>query len=290
MNRFTRFTALGLVLAATAAGAFVVSGAEAQSTKAAPAAEAKKLDIKPGTVYAKVDGQSITGKDVENFISKLPPQFQAQVAGQDLEPIVNQMVNDRLVAKAAAAQKLENDPKTQAMIEEAKEQVIRDRYVEKALESKITDAKVKAKFDEITKNTPAQDEIRASHILVKEEKTANDVLAKLKKGEKFDALAKEYSMDPTKTNGGDLGYFVRQAMVKEFGDAAYAMKKGEVSKTPVKSEFGYHIIKIVDRRPFKPEFEAVKDRVRGQLVNEELQNIVKDLRKDAKIELTLPKS
>jgi len=290
---FSRFTASALVLAALAGGAAVVAPyAHAQETKAAtPSGKTLKQAIKADAVYAKVNGESVTGKDVQTFIAKMPPQLQEAPADQLLEPIVNQMVNDKLVAKAAAAENLEKDAKAQQMIKDAREQIIRDRYVEKTLENKITDAKVKAKFDELSKNIVPQDEVRASHILVADEKTANEVLAKLNKGEKFEALAKQYSKDPTKEKGGDLGYFVRPAMVKEFGDAAYGMKKGDVSKTPVKTQFGYHIIKVVDRRPMvKPKFETVKDQVREQMTNEEIRNIVKKLRDDAKVEITLPKA
>ena len=279
MSRLSRYFALVLAMLA-------MTGVAAQAAE-----QTLKQALKPGTVYATVNGEDIKGSDIQAFAKKLPPQIQAAPADKVMELIVNQMINDRLVAKAATDQKLESQPDVAARVKEAKEQVIRDVFVEKQLAGKVTDAKVKAKYDELVKSTPAQDEIRASHILVKDEATAKDVLAQLNKGAKFDALAKKYSIDPTKDNGGDLGYFVRNAMVKEFGDAVFAMKKGETSKAPVKTEFGYHIVKIVDRRPLKkPEFDKVKDQIRAQLTDEQIREIVKKLRTDAKVELKLPKA
>jgi len=278
MRRLSRYFTLALVLASTA-------------TFAQAAEQTLKQALKADTVYATVDGQQIKGSEISAFTQKLPPQIQSAPADKVLELIVNQMVNDRLVAKAAADQKLTSDPAIAARIKEAQEQVIRDAFVEKALAGKVTDAKVKAKYDELVKNTPPQDEIRASHILVKDEATAKDVLAQLNKGGDFAALAKKYSIDPTKDQGGDLGYFVRTAMVKEFGDAVFGMKKGEVSKAPVKTQFGYHIVKIVDRRPLqKPDFAKVKDQIKAQLTDEQIRDIVKKLRDAAKVELTLPKA
>lgn len=278
MSRLSRYLSLALVLLAATGAAHAAE--EAQTLKQA---------VKPATVYATVDGEDIKGSDIQAFTEKLPPQIQSAPADKVLELIVNQMVNDRLVAKAAAADKLESKPDVAARIKEAEAQVIRDAYVEKALAGKVTDATVKAKYDEMVKATPPQDEIRASHILVKDEATAKDVLAQLKKGGDFKALAKKYSLDPTKENGGDLGYFVRNAMVKEFGDAAFAMKKGDLSKEPIKTQFGYHIIKIVDRRAQKrPPLDKVKDQIRAQLTDEQIREIVKKLRDGAKVELKLP--
>lgn len=278
-SRFLRYSTIAMVLLA------MTSGAHAQEGKTL------KASIKSDATYATIDGTPLKGTEVQAFVAKLPPQVQGAPADKALELIVNQMINDRLVAKEAAAEKLDTNPVIAKRIQEAKEQVIRDAFVEKKLEGKITDAKVKAKYDELTKAMTPQDEIRASHILVKDEATAKDVLAQLAKGGDFAALAKKYSIDPTKDNGGDLGYFVRGAMVKEFGDVVFGMKKGETTKEAVKTQFGYHIIKVVDRRPQqKPKFDQVKDQIRGQLTDEQIRDIVKDLRDKAKVEVTLPKA
>lgn len=292
---------LGLALIAAVIGGYTYTNrAEAENAEQAaatntaagqPAGKPLKDVVKDSAIYATVDGNQVTGKDVKAFITKLPPALQSAPADKLLELIVNQMVNDRLVAKAAAEQKILEDSVTQKRIAEATEQIIRDRYVEKALEGKITDSDVKKKYAELIKEMPDQDEVKARHILVADEKTANEVLEKLNKGEDFAKLAKEYSTDPTKDNGGELGWFVQPAMVKEFGDAVFAMKKGETTKTPVKTQFGYHIINVEDRRKqAKPTFDQVKDRVRGQLADEQIRKLVEDLRSKSKVEITVPKA
>ncbi|MGB3783609.1 MAG: peptidylprolyl isomerase [Priestia megaterium] len=126
---------------------------------------------------------------------------------------------------------------------------------------KVSDKELKKAYDEYKAQKP---HIRASHILVKDEKTANEVEAKIKKGEDFASLAKEYSTDQqSAANGGDLGYFGEGQMVKEFEEAAYKLKKGEVSK-PIKTEYGYHIIKLVDKKKVE-SFEKKKPELEQQI-------------------------
>lgn len=306
MNKsFVRFGAFGLVAVLLAGGAYTfVTRAEAEGAKAvaaiAPAAgkdaATKSLQdmIKADATYATVDGQPLKGTEIKEFVKRLPAPLQqvpAANADQLVELVVNQIVNDKLVAKQAAADKLEQDAKVQQRITDAKEQIVRDFFVEKNLEGKVTDAAVKKKYDELMKSMPTELEARASHILVADEKTANEILAKLKKGEKFEDLAKKYSTDPTKENGGDLGYFVKAAMVPEFGEAVFSMKKGEVSAKATKTQFGWHIIKLTDLRPQeKPKFDAVKDRIKAQLTDEQIRTIVEGLRSKSKVEITIPKS
>lgn len=297
-SRTLRYSVMGLVLvAAVAGGAYTfTSSAEAETVKnvapaaGAPAASGKTLKqaIDPKAVYAIYDGNNITGKDVLDFIAKMPPSL-ANAPDQLLGLIVNQMVNDRLVAKAAAEEKLAEEDATKKRIKEAEEQVLRDRFVEKSLEGKVTEAKMKAKYDELVTNKPAPQEIHAFHILVKDEATAKDIIAKLAKGEKFADLAKKYSIDPSKDNGGDLGYVTKDQMVKEFGDALFAMKKGDVSKAPVKTQFGFHVIKAEDvRMKAKPKFEDVKEALQKQMTEEEIRNVVKALREKSKVEIKVP--
>ena len=112
----------------------------------------------------------------------------------------------------------------------------------------MTDDEVKARYDEEIKKLPPQEEVHARHILVKTEAEAKDIIKQLDAGKDFAELAKEKSTDPNKSEGGDLGYFAKGRMVKEFEDAAFALKKGEYTKTPVKTQFGYHVIKVEDKR------------------------------------------
>lgn len=295
-RRVFRFSALSLALVATLSyGAYnFMDKAEAADAKTAaavsPAAGGKTLKdvVDADKTYATFTGGSITGKDVLAFVNNLPPALQG-APDQLLPMIVNQMVNDKLVAMEAAKIKLSEEAVTKKRMQEAMDQVIRDRYVEKQLDGKVTDAKVKAKYNELVKNAKPQEEIRASHILVEDEAKAKDIIARLNKGEKFEDLAKKNSVDPSKDQGGDLGYVTKDLMVKEFGDALFAMKKGDVSKSPVKTQFGYHIIKVIDRRQKdKPTFEQVQEALSKQIADEEIRNMVKNLREKSDVKLNLP--
>lgn len=298
--------AVVLLVAAAAAGFYYwVGQADAQNNAAAPAAastdaakaaEAAKKSpplnkaVKDDTVYATINGEKLTGKDLNAMIKTLPAQIQGAPSAQVLPLLVNQMVNDRLVDAAAAKENLNADPKVQERVAAAQKQIARERYVEKNLEGKATDEALRKKYEELLFNNPRQEEVHARHILVKDEALAKSLIEKLNKGEDFAALAKENSIDPSKANGGDLGYFVKPMMVKEFGDAAFALNKGEYTKTPVKTQFGYHIIKVEDKRMQpKPDYDQVKDQVRGQLNEDLIRQMIDGLRKDAKVEVNLPK-
>jgi len=153
------------------------------------------------------------------------------------------------------------------------------------VKAKVSDDVLKKKYDAFIKENPPQEEVRARHILLKTEKEANDALAELKKGADFAAVAKSKSTDGSARDGGDLGYFSRGDMVAEFSDAAFAMKPGEVSKAPVKSQFGWHLIKVEDRRlSTAPSFEETKDQLRTEVSQEMAGELVEELRGKAKVE------
>ena len=138
-------------------------------------------------------------------------------------------------------------------------------------------------YYEANKDSFKVDEVTASHILVKDEATAKEVQAKLKAGEKFEDLAKKYSIDGSAANGGSLGTFGRGAMVKEFEDAAFALKPGEISDI-VKTKFGYHIIKVADKNQGIKTYEEAKDSIISNLVTQEAQKKILDLKNKTKIE------
>jgi peptidyl-prolyl cis-trans isomerase C len=142
------------------------------------------------------------------------------------------------------------------------------------------------RYLEKLKSMPSEEEVRARHILVATEQEAKDLLAELKKGAAFEKLAKEKSTDKASgAEGGDLGWFKRTDMVKEFADAAFALKKGELSEVPVKTQFGYHVIKMEDRRQAPaPAFEDLADQIREDMARETVTAFIDQLRSTAKIE------
>jgi peptidyl-prolyl cis-trans isomerase C len=142
------------------------------------------------------------------------------------------------------------------------------------------------RYEERLKAMPTEEEVHARHILVSTEDEAKALIAELKKGAAFDKLAKEKSTDKASgAEGGDLGWFKKSDMVKEFADAAFALKKGELTDNPVKTQFGYHVIKLEDRRQAPPPtFEELQDQIREELARETVTQILDQLRAGAKIE------
>ncbi len=251
----------------------------------AAAAEGDQPSIKLGNpVVAVVDGEEVKRSDVFNFISNLPEQVR-QMPIQTLFPLaLDQVVNNKIIGKKAEGAKLEGDPEVEQLLVQAKGNIIRNVFVERKVGEQITQKKLLKEYeDALTKMGDVQ-EIHARHILVDSEDKAKEVVAKLDGGAKFDDLAKEMSTGPSKDNGGDLGYFAQNEMVPEFANAAFAVNVGEYTKAPVKTQFGWHVIKVEDKRKRpEPEFEAVKPQLEQQLRQKTLANLLQDWQKDAKI-------
>jgi peptidyl-prolyl cis-trans isomerase C len=171
-------------------------------------------------------------------------------------------------------------------VKDAEAQIVAEAYVHHTVQPKITDARIKARYDELSAKFKPQDEVRARHILVANEDDANAIVKQLKDGADFAKLAEEKSKDTgSAKQGGDLGYFTHDAMVKPFADAAFSMKPGDVSDKPVKTEFGYHIIKVEDKRKSSPPpLAEVRDQIANQLGQEMTNDLVKGLEAKAKIE------
>jgi peptidyl-prolyl cis-trans isomerase C len=193
-----------------------------------------------------------------------------------------------LTAAQADQEGLDKDPETLAQI-----QLLRQRVLEEAAQKKFmkgvepTDAELHAEYDA---DVAALDktEYHARHILVKTKEEADQVIKKLKGGAKFEDLAKQYSLDPSKSNGGDLGWFTTARMVKPFGDAVKELKKGEYTQQPVQTQFGWHVIQLEDTRAVTPPpFDQVKAQIANSIKMKKWQAYVDELEKKAKIEKKL---
>lgn len=270
------------------------SGDESKLSEKAPAEgeaqasqkEAAEFVVKPGNpVVAKIDGQDVTRLDVFNFIQTLPPNTR-QLPVQQLFPLATeQVLNARLINEKTESVKLDNDPEVKKQLEEAKKQIVRSVFIQKQIDEKLTEDRVKAAYAQYRANFPDVDEAKARHILVKDEKLANDLIKQLNDGASFEELAKANSTDSTGANGGELGYFAKTDVVPEFSEAAFSMKPGEYSKKPVKSEFGYHVIKLEELRKRPPaELAEAKPFIEAQLRQQILNEIVEGWREKAKIE------
>lgn len=268
----------------------MATASEAETTEPAADATSETAEKTPSEndpVVAKVDGRNVLRSDVVEFMKNFPPQMQ-QMPVEALFPMaLEQVITAKVVdEKAAKDSGLSSDPEVAKRLADAKTQIIRTVFLEHEIEKKVTDDRLKAAYEDFKKAQGNIEEVHARHILVEKEETAKEILSKLESGAKFEDLAKEYSKDPSnKDNGGDLGYFAKEAMVKEFADAAFAMNKGEVSKTPVKTQFGYHIIQVQDKRMKPvPAFEEVKEALAVQERRQILNEVVEEMRKSADVE------
>ena len=232
-------------------------------------------------VAAKVNGETIYINDLKQSYAD-HPQIKDKVPFEDFyAKTLDVFVNSKLVYQAAKKANIEETPEFKRQLVTVIEDLARKLYLEKLVDEKVTEAEIKKLYDEYTSKFESQKEVKARHILTDSEATAKEVISKLKKGEDFAKLAEKYSKDPAV----DLGYFTKEMMVPEFSTAAFAMNKGEYSKTPVKTDFGYHVIFVEDTRASKPlELKEVEPQLKNMVTQQVVANIFEDLRKSAKIE------
>lgn len=270
--------AAGLLLSTAATGAY----AQDAAAKTEAAKPAEKAD--PNKVLATVNGVKLTQGEVDQASSDLDPQFSRLPDDQRRLAALAALVDIKVLAGAAKTEKLDESADFKQRIEFLKDRALHNEYFQTAIVDKISDADVRARYDKEIAAMPAKNEVRARHILVKTEDEAKAIIKKLEGGAKFEDLAKESSTDGSASQGGDLGYFGEGMMVPEFEKAAFALEVGGYTKEPVKSQFGYHIIKLEDKRQQQPPaFDEVKDQVRSIVIREKYIEMVKKLRDSSKI-------
>jgi peptidyl-prolyl cis-trans isomerase C len=236
-------------------------------------------------VVARINGQELHRSDVEAAQRGLPQQVQQMPLETIYPMLLDQMVNGKLLSEAGRKEKLDQDPDVKKQLARVEDRLIQQAYIGKEVEKAATDDKLKAKYEQYVKDNPPKEEVSARHILVEKEADAKAIIADLGKGADFADLAKKKSTDPAAQNGGDLGWFSREEMVPEFSDAAFKMKKGEYTKEPVKTQFGYHVIKVEDRRMGNPpSFEEAKEELTSVIAREVITDKIKSLRDQAKVE------
>lgn len=277
---------LGLLVALTAPAA-------AQETAPAgppAAAAATPAAPDPDKVVATIDGKPVSEADlalaqasVDQQYAQLPPEQRRAAAFMAIMEI-------RLLADRAVAEGLDKDPDFQRRMAFLEQRALHSEVIDKDVGAKITDQEVRARYDKQISETPPVNEVKARHILVPTQEEAVAIIGQLDGGADFVALANEHTTDPSgKTTGGDLGYFAPGQMVPEFEKAAFALELGAYTKEPVQSQFGWHVIKIEDKRAQQPPaFDTVKDQFRNLVFREKYFAMVNDLRKAAKVDVTDP--
>ena len=274
--------ACGIALAANAQ-----TPAPATPAPAAPAASAPATPAAPADpVVARVNGEELHKSDVSRMVSQLPPQVQQMPIEMIYPAVIDQLISGKLVSSAGYKAGLADSAEVKDEIKRAEERAVQRAYIQKEVKARITPDELQKAYQEFLKENPAQEEVRAAHILVEKEDEAKSIIAQLNKGADFAKLAKEKSKDAAAAaQGGDLGYFTKDTMVEPFANAAFAMKPGEISKEPVKTQFGYHVIKVEDKRTQpQPTLDEVKPQLEQELSKNIVTALVDELRGKAKIE------
>ena len=269
--------ALTLVLA-------VPAFAQPQAAPPIPA-PAPAAPVDPNKVVARVDGQPITEGDLaiatEDPALNLPGTDEAQKR----EILIGYVTDLKLGVKAAEAAKLADSPDFRRKLAYFRDKLLVDEYLEAETKKAVTEDAARKLYEETSKSVQPEEEVRARHILVADEAEAKKIAARVKGGEDFAKVAGEVSTDPgSKTDGGDLGFFSKERMVAPFAEAAFKMKPGEISD-PVQSQFGWHVIKLEERRTKPvPAFAELREQIDQYLTRKAQQDTVLALRRAGKVE------
>ncbi|WP_191058227.1 peptidylprolyl isomerase [Geminicoccus harenae] len=253
--------------------------AEAQ-TQAAPATPAGD------PVVARVNGEEIRRSDVQRFQESLPEQYRSMPLEMVFDPLLNRVIDTRLLAEKAEADGIAAEPAVQAKVQEAQQGILRDELLRRAVDAATAPEQLQAAFDAAKGEEGfTLEEVRAAHILVETPEAASEIIARLDKGEAFAEVAKSTSKDPgSAQQGGELGWFTRDKMVPEFATAAFAMEPGSYSKEPVQSQFGYHVILLEEKRTREPSMEEMREELFQENARKAIEATVADAREGVTIE------
>ena len=262
---------------ALVAGALVLSAA-------APAAFAADSDV-----VAKVGSQKITEGELKAAESEIGPQFKNLPDDRRKLAVLSALIDIKALAQKAEKANLQKDPDVAAQIAFERDRALHNAYFAKNGVAEISDKELKALYDKEVAAMQPRQEIHARHILVKTKEEAEKVIDELNKGADFQEVAKKESTGPSGPQGGDLGFFSQGQMVPAFEKAAFALKPGEYTKEPVKTQFGWHVIKVEEKRDAQPpSFDQVKDQLRQVAMRDKYMEMVQSARKDLNVEYVDP--
>ncbi len=240
-------------------------------------------------VVAKVGDAEIHESELALAQGELDPQFDNVPAEQRRLAALAAVIDIKSLAQKAESQDLQDTPDYKAQMNYLRDRTLHNVLFKKEVVDAITDEEVKARYDKEVAATPPEEEIKARHILLKSEDEAKEVIKQLEDGADFVELAKSKSTGPSAKEGGDLGYFKKGRMVPVFEEAAFALKPGEFTKEPIKSEFGWHVIKVEDRREASPPpLEQVAPQIRQVLLREKYAALLDTARSETKVDIIDP--
>ena len=257
------------------------------------AALAVTLSITPGgvlaadddPVVATVNGTKILKSMLVTAQQLLPEQYQKIPLMQIYPALVDTVIDMKLSAADARKKRLHETKEFKVLMSRIEDQMLQRTVLQAEMDKALTEEALKRRYDALIADEKSSTEVHARHILVKTKEEANDIIEQLQNGASFEVTAKEKSTGPSATSGGDLGFFGKGQMVPEFEKAAFSLRKGKFTDTPVKTQFGWHIIKLEDRRKSEPpSFESIKQKLQTEISQETGAEYVSGLRKEAKIE------
>jgi len=236
-------------------------------------------------VIARVNGIELHRSDLDVLRRGLPPQLRSEPIDKVYPIVLRRLIDGKLLIEAARQAKLEQDPELQRRLAQFEDRLLQQAYIDRLVAEAVTDEKLRARYQTEIAGKGGREEVRARQILVPSEAEARSIIAELDKGADFVELAKKYSKDPSAENGGELGYFTHDKMVPAFADAAFALPAGGYTKEPVKTAFGWHVIEVEDRRMGPPpSFEESREQLLKLVVNETVEERLRELRSAARIE------
>jgi peptidyl-prolyl cis-trans isomerase C len=269
-----------IAFATIAALLFVLPAASGCSKNSSSEAPASTSD----PVIARVNGVDIKQSDLALAEEDVGADMQAASPEAKREHLISYLADIIMVTQAADKKNLADDPDFKRRLAFLRSKLLMGYELQQEAKTALTDEALKQTYDEAVKSMSGQEEVRARHILVEGEDEAKAIIEQLKGGADFAKLAKEKSKDPGAAEGGDLGYFTKDQMVPEFADVAFKMYPGQLSN-PVKTQFGWHVIKVEDKRIKQPpEFEKVKDQIEAYLARKVQSDFIAKLRQSAKVE------
>ncbi len=240
-------------------------------------------------VVAKVGDLEIRQSELDLAIANLDPQLQQLPEEQKRVAALSGAIDVKLLAQGAAEEGIGDTEEFKKRMDYIRDRELHNSFFRKHVVDAVTDDEVKARYEKEIAALPKQEEVHARHILVKTEDEAKEIIAELDAGKDFAELAKAKSEDSNKDDGGDLGWFSKGRMVPEFEEAAFGLEKGAYTRTPVKSQFGFHVIKVTDKRPQQPPaFEQVQAQIRSLMMREEYFKQAAALRGSAQVDISDP--
>ena len=236
-------------------------------------------------IVANVNNEDISLETMIHAMNELPPEIQSQPFMSYYEDLLERVIDIKLFAQEGKKMKLDEEPSVRAAIDFVIEKVLMQAFLSKYVQENIKEENIKASYNNFIADETSREEIKASHILMDTESEAIDVINMLNDGDDFAELAKNKSTGPSGPSGGDLGWFKRGQMVPPFEKAAFSLNKNEITQRPVQTQFGWHVIKIFDKRiPEAPSYESMKNNLIQDLERKIVSKKIQDLRNDALIE------